>query len=82
MITTLLSLFLACSSEIPTSNEPENVQTKPVKAISQHTKQVENLDKGQQHPPLPSDNPAWDWDARVLFPILAGLANTIGTMSE
>ena len=24
---------------------------------------VENLDQGQQHPPLPADNPAWEWSA-------------------
>jgi hypothetical protein len=24
---------------------------------------IENLDQGQQHPPLPADNPAWEWDA-------------------
>lgn len=26
------------------------------------------LDQGQQHPPLPADNPAWDWDAGGFVP--------------
>ena len=28
----------------------------------------QNMDQGQQHPPLPADNPAWDWDAQSFVP--------------
>ena len=27
-----------------------------------------NLDKGQQHPPIPPDNPVWEWDAQAFVP--------------
>ena len=27
-----------------------------------------NMDQGQKHPPLPADNPAWDWDAQSFVP--------------
>ena len=27
-----------------------------------------DLDQGQQHPPLPADNPVWDWDAGGFVP--------------
>ena len=26
------------------------------------------MDQGQKHPPLPADNPAWDWDAQSFVP--------------
>ena len=27
-----------------------------------------NMDQGQKHPPLPADNPAWEWDAQSFVP--------------
>ena len=52
-MTTLLSLLLlSCTASEP-SGEPSAAPSAP----------VENLDQGQQHPPLPADNPAWEWDA-------------------
>ena len=29
---------------------------------------VNNLDQGQQHPPIPADNPVWEWDAQGFVP--------------
>jgi len=46
----MLLVLLACSSD---PQPPAPVEPAP----------VENLDQGQQHPPLPADNPAWEWDA-------------------
>ena len=55
----LLLLQVACQSEItpPLSNEVEEVQAP-----------MENLDRGQQHPPIPADNPIWEWDAKGFVP--------------
>ena len=52
----LLALMGCTGVDAPESPEtPETPQTPSL--------QVENLDQGQQHPPLPADNPAWEWDA-------------------
>ena len=56
----LLFLHLACQSETtqpPLPTEEEGVQTP-----------MENLDRGQQHPPIPADNPIWEWDAKGFVP--------------
>lgn len=46
----MILVLLACTSE---PQPPPTPATTP----------IENLDQGQQHPPLPADNPAWEWDA-------------------
>jgi hypothetical protein len=49
----VIALLLAC-----TGSEPTIEATPAEEAVP-----IENLDQGQQHPPLPADNPAWEWDA-------------------
>ncbi|MEC7987879.1 MAG: hypothetical protein VX278_22115 [Myxococcota bacterium] len=50
----ILLLILACSSN-PDTPPPEKTT-------------VENLDQGQKHPPLPANNPVWNWDAKGFVP--------------
>ena len=55
-IKTMIFLFLifACSQS------PEPLNDEPVTR--------ENLDQGQKHPPLPANNPVWNWDAKGFVP--------------
>ena len=61
-------------SSHPTVNTPTKSPTvsksQPVKEVLQQGTRTmgENMDQGQQHPPLPADNPAWDWDAQSFVP--------------
>jgi hypothetical protein len=60
-MTSILTLLLGCSgepAELPSPSLPPQVgQQAPPEVHGP------GLDQGQQHPPLPPDNPAWDWDA-------------------
>ena len=64
-----LSLFFSCGPETPTQaplvtpkmeEHDNNIQKK--------TPDAKNLDQGQKHPPLPADNPIWEWDAKAFVP--------------
>lgn len=79
---TSLILMFACSSSVepvepsskpkqstgtPTASIPQVQSVKPV--LQPKTGQMgQNMDRGQKHPPLPADNPAWDWDAQSFVP--------------
>ena len=77
-----LSIWLGCSStpsesptiasttkntvvSTPTPSKSNNTQQKSVQPVFENNG---NLDKGQKHPPLPADNPAWEWDAQGFVP--------------
>ena len=74
----ILSILFACTStpdEIPSTPElipstPEADAQKPhqnIQPIQTHGVE-QNLDQGQKHPPLPADNPIWEWDAKAFVP--------------
>lgn len=77
-----LALWLGCSSNDsdsqttqPSHKETVNTESPQSKSPTPHERPVQpvfenkgNLDKGQKHPPLPADNPAWDWDAQGFVP--------------
>lgn len=46
-----------------TVQNPSNGQTPPILQ-----EEGQNLDHGQKHPPIPSDNPIWEWDAKGFVP--------------
>ena len=52
------------------TQSPSASASQPVKPVLQEGSQTmgQNMDQGQQHPPLPADNPAWDWDAQSFVP--------------
>ena len=64
----------AIKSSAPDGNTPTQSPSasasQPVKPVLQEGSQTmgQNMDQGQQHPPLPADNPAWDWDAQSFVP--------------
>lgn len=83
MNTLLLSFvlsLLACSDNedpnvvSPTDTEkksspPSTLAHSPVTLKTNNASSTAtNMDQGQQHPPLPADNPAWDWDAQSFVP--------------
>ena len=53
----MILLLLSCSG---TPSEVPEETPSPDGGAHQET---DNLDQGQQHPPLPADNPVWSWDA-------------------
>jgi tetratricopeptide (TPR) repeat protein len=55
----LLLLSLSCS---------QSIDEKPSEQVPATTTITENLDQGQQHPPIPADNPVWEWDAKGFVP--------------
>ena len=67
---TVLTLLLACTATPePVPSTPE-AATKPQENIQQlqaHGME-QNLDQGQKHPPIPADNPIWEWDAKAFVP--------------
>ena len=53
--------------------QPSDIQTQPKQqtvqpVFEQKGQQGTNMDQGQKHPPLPADNPAWEWDAQSFVP--------------
>ncbi|MAA79184.1 MAG: hypothetical protein CL916_07975 [Deltaproteobacteria bacterium] len=58
----MLLLFLSCTTQDPITAEANSTQS----TVSQ--KPFQNFDKGQKHPPLPENNPIWDWDAKDFVP--------------
>ena len=77
-----LTIFsmLACNSSTPdeTPTTPPEQTTQPLlkgpntnpqnKSNGQVKALGTNMDQGQKHPPLPADNPAWEWDAQAFVP--------------
>ena len=75
-----LTLWLGCASndsEFSTTQpstketvttELPNYSAPPKRPVQPVFENKGNLDKGQKHPPLPADNPAWDWDAQGFVP--------------
>ena len=63
-------LYLCCTTPETTPEiQPEPTTTKTKMSTStQQKRPVENLDQGQKHPPLPADNPIWEWDAKAFVP--------------
>lgn len=59
----MLFLLLCCTST--PSIEKDNASSTTNKNTSQ---EFSNLDQGQKHPPLPADNPIWEWDAKTFVP--------------
>lgn len=63
----LLFLALACTSP---ADEPSVSETPPVEPARDkdrpaHTKAGHHpVDQGQQHPPIPENDPIWEWDAQ------------------
>ena len=67
---TVLTLLLACTATPePVPSTPE-AATKPQENIRQFQEHgmEQNLDQGQKHPPIPADNPIWEWDAKAFVP--------------
>ena len=65
-----LCLLLGCTNP-DSSNQnalPEPQTPEPNKEALQEVLDAKNLDKGQKHPPLPADNPIWEWDAKAFVP--------------
>jgi hypothetical protein len=67
MMSLFLSIFFACSDGTPPSGAD------PAPATSAHPAPparpaFDDRDQGQQHPPLPADNPSWEWDAGGFVP--------------
>ena len=56
----ILLLSFSCQSEEPLPVASLPSEDAPVL--------VESLDQGQKHPPIPSDNPIWEWDAKGFVP--------------
>ena len=65
MITLLC--FLACGTNEPSSEQPLNIQSQAPSEQSAASP-AQNLDQGQQHPPIPTHNPIWEWDAKAFVP--------------
>ena len=65
MITLLC--FLACGTNEPSSEQPLNIQSQAPSEQSAASP-TQNLDQGQQHPPIPTHNPIWEWDAKAFVP--------------
>ena len=68
-MTLFIVLFWSCTTEAP--SPPASVETASKeldKSTLQATPAGENLDQGQKHPPLPADNPIWEWDAKAFVP--------------
>jgi len=68
----MLFFIISClSSETESNSNPPSVSSsehqKPMMK-SHSKKQFENMDKGQKHPPLPANNPVWEWDAKAFVP--------------
>ncbi len=72
----ILSLLLACT---PTPESSPSTLVEKSSSTTKATEQaqpaapsrkdaVHNQDQGQQHPPLPADNPVWSWDAKGFVP--------------
>lgn len=84
LLTLPFILMFACSSNPDTVQvQPPNTETvqtgtntintqsaAPVQPVlKQGTGEMgKNMDQGQKHPPLPADNPAWEWDAQSFVP--------------
>ena len=65
MITLLC--FLSCGTNEPSSEQPLNIQSQP-QSEQTAAAPAQNLDQGQQHPPIPTHNPIWEWDAKAFVP--------------
>ena len=52
----------------PATNAVQPVFAQHKRGDSTQNPKSQNLDQGQQHPPLPADNPAWEWDAQSFVP--------------
>ena len=64
MTSFFILLFLACSGDAPPQVPvPAPVAPAVAQAPSDANPGFEDRDQGQQHPPLPADDPAWAWDA-------------------
>ena len=59
-----LMLMLSCQRD-STPNTSTQTSTTTTKRPN---KQFKNLDEGQKHPPIPADNPMWEWDAKDFVP--------------
>ena len=69
----ILFLLLACTSAPEPSTSTEAKQSSSTPQLTQATsnqgkESFKNQDKGQQHPPLPANNPVWSWDAKGFVP--------------
>ena len=56
-------ILLCCQDSAP---EPSTEPNK--KTPQQPHRPFKNLDEGQKHPPIPADNPMWEWDAQNFVP--------------
>ena len=52
----------------PTVSFRIGISTRQTSLATRITEMGQNMDQGQKHPPLPADNPAWDWDAQSFVP--------------
>ncbi|MBM73959.1 MAG: hypothetical protein CMK59_01055 [Proteobacteria bacterium] len=62
-----LLFFLSCngSSELPS---PEPIPSQIKEKTPDPQTDFKNRDQGQKHPPLPANNPIWEWDAQSFVP--------------
>lgn len=64
-----LLFILACSPEPPEqAPSPEPLTEVTPKPQSLPPQDPKNWDQGQQHPPIPTHNPIWEWDAKGFVP--------------
>jgi hypothetical protein len=64
---------LSCSEPqtTPSPSEPSSIEVHTSNDDQTHPlvhQENQNLDHGQKHPPIPSDNPIWEWDAKGFVP--------------
>lgn len=62
----MILFLLGCTITSPPTDTPTTTNNTP--PISQPTNALPNMDQGQQHPPIPADNPMWNWDAKSFVP--------------
>jgi|GEM_PF-1127721 len=70
VIGALLSLVLVGCEPAPDTQgaADEAVSDREAKGPPRGQEGFEDRDQGQRHPPLPADNPIWDWDAEGFVP--------------
>ena len=67
----MISLFffsLACGSQSTERNTQAPQREQNTQAPQRDQAPSENLDQGQKHPPIPENNPVWEWDAGGFVP--------------
>ena len=81
-ISVIIILFFSCQDEIEkatSTNTKSVVQSRSTNPkTKQQKKPVSNQDNGtEKHPPIPADNPIWEWDAKNFVPDFANVFKNI-----